>query len=138
LETANDELRSRQEAVNSLAEYQDMVLSSLEVGLVVLGRNMGVTNWNRTCAETWGVREEEAVGRDLFGLDIGIPLQELRDPILRAMAGSVPEGPLVLDGVNRRGRPIRCRVRVLPLREAGKDSAGALLVIEETNETEGG
>ena len=43
LETANDELRARQDELNSLARYQDMVLGSLQVGLIVLDRNLAVT-----------------------------------------------------------------------------------------------
>jgi two-component system CheB/CheR fusion protein len=134
LETANDELRARQEEMNDLAHEQAVVFSSLQMGLVVLQRNFTVVRWNRTCEDTWGVREEEAVGQDLFCLDAGLPFEQLREPLLQAVQGKVERLEMEVDATNRRGRPIRCRARVLPLRDHGTEITGALLLIDEIRE----
>jgi two-component system CheB/CheR fusion protein len=38
---------------------------------------------------------------------------------------------VVLDALNRRGRPIACRVTVVPFRNPDREVAGAVLVMEE-------
>lgn len=134
LETANDELRSRQEALNALARYQDMVLSGLQMGLIVLDRNMLVTSWNQGSVDTWGVREDEAVGRNLFSLDIGLNLSLLRERLDQAMADGAPSEPITLDAINRRGRPVRCRIRLNPLHDGQKEVTGCMIMIESITE----
>ncbi|MCC2670804.1 MAG: methyltransferase, partial [Armatimonadetes bacterium] len=134
LETANDELRSRQEALNTLTRYQDMVLSGLHMGLIVLDRHFIVSSWNKTCEETWGLREEEVVGRDLFSLDIGLNLQPVREAIVRVLSEGAPQGPFPTAAINRRGKPIQCRLRINPLLAAGTDGAalpsGSMLIVD--------
>ena len=43
-----------------------------------------------------------------------ILLDQLRTPVRAALAGEASDG-LVIDGVNRRGRPVLVRVRFAPL-----------------------
>jgi len=130
LDTANDELRARQEELSSRDRFQEMVLSSLRMGVIVVWSNWEVVSWNRTCEELWGAREEELVGQDLFALDTGMPFEQLRRPLEAVVQGEAPIQEVELDAVNRRGRAIRCRVRCLPLREPADGNAGAMLLIE--------
>src|SRR5262245_62643373 len=46
----------------------------------------------------------------LLNLDIGIPVQRLRDPIRRVLGGSQGE-EIELDGHDRRGKPVHVRDR---------------------------
>jgi len=134
LETTNDELRARQEALNERDRFQGMVLSSLQMGVVVVWSNWTIASWNRTCEELWGVREAEAVGQNLLQLDSGMPFDQIRKPILAVMQGEEPARSLELKAMNRRGRPLHCRVRIIPLQEPANGTAGAMILIEAAAE----
>jgi two-component system CheB/CheR fusion protein len=129
LETANDELRARQEELNALARHQEMILAGLRLGLIVLDRSLVVTGWNKQCEEMWGVREGEAVGHELFQLDIGLPAEALRDPLTRLMQGTNVEAPVELEATNRRGRTMRCTIRLTPLTSPDGQIEGAIVLI---------
>jgi two-component system CheB/CheR fusion protein len=134
LETANDELRARQDELNTLTRYQDMILSSLRTGLIVINPNFSITSWNRTSEDTWGLRESETVGKDFFTLDIGLPSRELREPLQLLMQAKSTQECREMDATNRRGRGIRCLVRMNPLASPTGEIAGAMLIIEERQE----
>ncbi len=61
----------------------------------------------------------------------GLPAERLREPLLALLQGQCPKEALVVDATNRRGRPVRCHVRMNPLTEANGEVAGALILIEE-------
>jgi two-component system CheB/CheR fusion protein len=130
LETANDELRARQEELNEQERFQRVVLSSMQMGLVVVRSNWEVVSWNKTCEELWGVREEEVLGQSLFSLDSGMPFDQLRPALTAVVHNDQAAATVELDAVNRRGKPMRCRVRVHALAEQGDGSSGAILMIE--------
>lgn len=134
LETANDELRARQEELNERDRFQTIVLSSLQMGLIVVWNTLEVASWNRACEELWGVREEEVVGHGLFTLDSGMPFDLLRKPLLSVIQGEETSQSLEVDAVNRRGRQIRCRIRILPLISAVNGPAGAMILVDSVND----
>ncbi len=109
----------------------------MDVGVVVSDRDLKVLSWNHWNENAWGLRAEEVLGQDLLALDIGLPTQRLRRPLERALAGE--EHPdLTLSAVDRRGKPLRCRVRVSPLRYDGSPPQGAVVVLEDVTEAERG
>jgi hypothetical protein len=90
--------------------------------------------------DLWGVRREEALGRHLLALDIGLPLEQLT-PVLREVLadGSRPDGDgaagpatpqLQLTALNRRGRSVDVRVSTTPLVWDGATVAGAIVVVD--------
>jgi two-component system CheB/CheR fusion protein len=140
MHTVNEELRERGEELNEANTYLASILGSLRSGVIVVDRELLVRVWNRSSEEEWGLRAEEVVGKHLLNLDIGLPLEELREP-LRRLVG-VPDGHELteLDAVNRRGRAVRIRVTLtsLPL---GAGRPGVMAVTEEIDapaETPGG
>jgi two-component system CheB/CheR fusion protein len=78
------------------------------------------------------VRTDEAPGQHFLNLDIGLPVEELREPIKAVIAGSSERETLVLDATNRRGREFRCQVSLLPLVNRGREVQGAIVLTEET------
>jgi two-component system, chemotaxis family, CheB/CheR fusion protein len=66
-------------------------------------------------------------------LDIGFPVHLLRDSLLSVQSGREPVAEQLLDGVDRRGRPILCRVRVAPLTE-DRDTTGMVIAFEDITE----
>jgi two-component system CheB/CheR fusion protein len=130
LETVNDEMRQRTEEFNRANLFLDSILSNLEIGALVLDREQAVQIWNARMEDMWGVRADEARGRNLFQVDIGLPLSELQAPISRAIEGNEPGG-LELPARNRRGRDIRCRVIIRPLVTQASDIGGVVVLMEE-------
>jgi two-component system CheB/CheR fusion protein len=91
-------------------------------------RDFVVRTWEERMQELRGLRADEAKGRSIFGLDIGLPVEKLW-PAIRACLGGGPETSIVdLDATNRKGRAIRCSVTCTPLRQDGGVSGVILLI----------
>ena len=56
-------------------------------------------------------------------LDIGLPVDQLRKPIRDVLSGASEVAELTLETVNRRGKPIVCRLSASPLK--GDDGSRA-------------
>jgi two-component system, chemotaxis family, CheB/CheR fusion protein len=134
LETMNDELRLRTSELDDVNASLETILGSLGVGVAVLDNNQLVRVWNAQADDLWGLRQEEAAGQHVLGLDIGLPVEELRDTVREALAGGAPPA-VVLPAMNRRGRAIRCKVTAVPLSVDGHDLRGAILLMEALDET---
>jgi two-component system CheB/CheR fusion protein len=133
LHTLNDELLRSSVEVARINGYFQSVLSNLSAGVAVLDRNLHVRVWSDKAEDFWGVRSDEVQGQSFDDLDIGLPVQELRQA-LRDSLGTDGGGrnEQVLDGVNRRGKAIRCRVRISSFAPAGAaGSDGLILLMEE-------
>ncbi len=132
LRTLNDQLQQSSDELNLINVYLESILSSLRSAVVVLDRNMQVRIWSPKAEDLWGARASETRGQAFLDLDIGLPVLELREPLSRCLEGrSAPETTTVLDGVNRRGKPIRCQVQCMTL-HSGEGVAGVILLIDET------
>jgi two-component system CheB/CheR fusion protein len=130
LHTINDDVRhhsSELERVNGLLEA---ILTSLPGGVVVLDRELRVTAWNGQSTELWGLRRDEALGRGFLTLDIGLPVDVVRQPIRRCLAGETSVARVTADATNRRGKAIRCEVTCLPLRDGDAEVRGVILIVE--------
>jgi two-component system CheB/CheR fusion protein len=133
LETMNDELRERSSELDDVNASLEAILASLGVGVAVLDAQQQVRLWNAEASDLWGLRQDEVTGQHLLGLDIGLPLEELRDSLREALAGQTPPA-LVVEATNRRGRAIRCKVTAVPLAVDGHDLRGAILLMEALEE----
>jgi two-component system, chemotaxis family, CheB/CheR fusion protein len=129
LETMNDELRERTDETLQANSFLGSVLSSIHQGVAVVDKTLRVVAWSRRAADLWGLRDDEVEREHLLNLDIGIPVQRLRDPIRQILAGSAVDG-VELDGHDRRGKPIRVRVAFAPLqnRPEAEEPDGAILL----------
>lgn len=126
----NDELRERTDETLQANSFLGSVLSSVHQGVVVVDRELRVMAWNRRATDLWGLRDDEVEGEHLLNLDIGVPVQRLRDPIRRVVSGD--EAPEVeLDGHDRRGKPVHVRIVFAPLKNRPnvEEPDGAILLI---------
>jgi two-component system, chemotaxis family, CheB/CheR fusion protein len=130
LETMNDELRERTDETLQANSFLGSVLSGIQQGVVVVDRALKIVAWSTRATELWGLRDDEVEGEHLLNLDIGIPVQRLRDPIRRILAGSDSE-ELELDGHDRRGKQVHVRVAFAPLqnRPEAEEPDGAILLV---------
>jgi two-component system, chemotaxis family, CheB/CheR fusion protein len=123
LETMNDELRHRTLELNETNAFLETILTTMGLAVAVLDRRQYIQIWNGQARELWGVSSEEASDQHLFALDLGLPVDQLKSPLRAVLGGSSAREELVLDAVNRRGKPFQCRVLCMPL---STDSDGAV------------
>ncbi|TMK87247.1 MAG: PAS domain S-box protein, partial [Actinobacteria bacterium] len=134
LEATNNELRQRTLDLDDSNVYLEAILGSMGSGVIVLNRQLTVRVWNRVSEDLWGLRSEEVEGQHFLNLDIGLPIDELSQPIRAAVTA---EGEIVdirLPAVNRRGRAIDVDVRVAPLRRDGQAPDGAIVLVRQAGE----
>lgn len=141
LQSMNEELRQSSVALNQVNNFFASILTSLKGGVAVVDRDLTVEVWSPRAEDLWGARENEARGKNLLSLDIGLPAAPLLPPIRACLAGDVPAAQITVPATNRRGRAITCEVTVTPLSaaaasfgaSAGNDGlpAGVILVMEE-------
>jgi two-component system CheB/CheR fusion protein len=131
LQTMNDELRNRSTDLNYVNSFLESVFTSLSSAVVVIDREYRIQVWNNRAEDLWGVRAEEAHHTHFLGLDIGLPVAELKQNIRDVLKGNGDNSDLLLAATNRRGRPIECRVSISPLRGDDKSITGAILLMDE-------
>ncbi len=130
LHTINDMLLERSLELDEAKHFQDSLIDSVQMGLVVVDREMKVILWNRGCEELWGLRADETTGTGLINLDIGLPLDSVRPLICNAFVDPESSGEVVVDAVNRRGRPAKVRITCTSFRSSEGTVGGALLLME--------
>ncbi|OMB94730.1 CheR family methyltransferase [Mycobacterium colombiense] len=130
LHTINDMLRERSLELDEAKLFQDSLIDSVRMGMVVVDREMKVILWNRGCEELWGLRADETTGTGLTNLDIGLPLDAVRPLIGNAFVDPESSGQVVVEAVNRRGRPATVRITCTSFRSSEGTVGGALLLME--------
>lgn len=130
LHTINDMLRERSLELDEAKHFQDSLIDSVRMGMVVVDREMKVILWNRGCEELWGLRSDETIGTGLTNLDIGLPLDAVRPLIGNAFVDPESSGEVVVEAVNRRGRPAKVRITCTSFRSSEGTVGGALLLME--------
>jgi two-component system CheB/CheR fusion protein len=130
LETMNDEQASRSVELDRANMFLEGILGSLGVGVVVLDRDQIVHVWNANSTELWGLRADEVEGRHFLALDIGFPVERLKEPIRTMLNGDQEASEHVVEALTRRGRTVTCRVRMMPLKSATDQLHGLILLME--------
>ncbi|CAN5276806.1 PAS domain S-box protein [soil metagenome] len=135
LGSSNNELRERAGQVDELNDFMESIMATLTVGVAVVDRELTVSAWNAPAQELWGLRPDEALGQSLLDLDIGLPLDQLGARLTLVLSGSPDEHSAVLmEAVNRRGRPVTVQVTLSPLLRDGDgkpEVIGAILAMDE-------
>jgi two-component system CheB/CheR fusion protein len=129
LEAMNEEQQRRSYESDKLNLYLEGILGAIGVGVVVLDRDQRIHVWNANSTDLWGLRPDEVDGRHFLELDIGLPVEKLKDPIRTVLgdgAGMIEEQ---VEAVTRTGKAMNMRVRTLPLRRGEGDVYGAILLM---------
>ncbi len=129
LQSTNDVLRLRSGELDAVNSFLGSVLRSLGSAVVVVNGDLRVRVWSPGAEDMWGVRSDEAEGMFIADLDIGLPVAEIT-PLLRQTLTGTP-GQTEVDGMNRRGRPIRLKVYARLLSDAEQRPQGVILVMDE-------
>ena len=129
LEAMNDDQSARSEELDKANMFLEGILSSLGVGVLVLDREETVQVWNANSQDLWGLRADEVEGHPLASLDVGFPVEALKEPLRRVFADGT-EVEESFEAITRRGRKVTCRARMRPLRQANGETYGALLLMD--------
>ena len=130
LEATNDELRRHSEDSGTYRRHAEGVLRAMDAGVIVVDNSLRVMSWNRWSENAWGLRQEEVTGQEFVSLDIGLPVQQLRNAV-RGAAIEGRSGDTIVQAIDRRGRPMACRVRTAPLVLDDRTTHGAIVMIED-------
>jgi two-component system CheB/CheR fusion protein len=133
LETMNGELRQRTHELDDSNAFLESILTSLGSGVAVLDRQMAVRVWNRHAEDLWGLRREEVHGHHFLNLDIGLPVDQLRQAIRATAKGQSQQEYIVVQAVNRRGRTIDCAVTITPLLGADRAPDGVIIRMDQAD-----
>jgi two-component system CheB/CheR fusion protein len=134
LQATNEQLRARTEELGETNGFLRSILASISFAVVVVDKEMRVRAWNEQAQEMWGLRGDEVVGEHFLALDIGLPVDRLRQTIKGTLNGEA-DGALIIPAVNRRGRHLNCRVQCVPVQNDGAAITGVILTMSEDGET---
>jgi two-component system, chemotaxis family, CheB/CheR fusion protein len=128
LETMNDELRERTDEALRANSFLGSILAGIHQSVVVIDKQLRVSAWSRAAADLWGLRQEEVQGEHFLNLDIGIPVDQLRNSLRAVLTGG--DAPDVeLTGHNRRGHPIRVVVSFAELQTHNGEPDGVIVAM---------
>ncbi|MEH1789821.1 CheR family methyltransferase [Nostoc sp.] len=127
LQTINNELSERTTELNRTNIFLVSILRSFQTGIVVIDSSFNISIWNYMVEDLWGLRTDEVIGKSIFSLDIGLPVEQLRSPIRDSLSGKKQFQEMILDATNRRGRQIKCYLAITPL--LGIEMQGAVLMM---------
>jgi two-component system, chemotaxis family, CheB/CheR fusion protein len=131
LQTINDELAQRTAELHQLTEFLESIWAGLGGAVAVLDPELRVLVWNHGIEDLWGVREDEVQGKQFLNLDIGLPVDEVRPTLRRAMSGDNGSQSTLVQATNRRGKTVTCRITCSPLIGNDKAVRGVIVVVVE-------
>ena len=134
LQTINDELRRQTDELDQANGFLGSVLRSLGNAVIVLTDELRIRVWSPGAEDMWGLRREEAEGRSLLGLDIGLSADGLAPRLGHLLAKANKSTSTVdLAAVNRRGKTVNLRITASPLRTEEGATSGIILVIDHAS-----
>lgn len=134
LQTMNEELHRRTDELNQVNSFLESILTSMRGSVVVVDREMSVLVWSPKAEDLWGLRPNETEGKNFLALDFGLPVEQLKTPIRACLSAESDYESLTLNAINRRGKPIHCRVTCMPLYNNSSDHVrGVILLMDDMN-----
>ena len=131
LQAVNGELRHRTDELHRTNAFLGSILASLHHVAVVVDRDFQILMWNSGATELWGLRMDEVRGQSLLGLNIGLPIEQLRTTIRSLLKRKAVEQELILPASTRRGTTMQCRITCSPLIGLEGEVDGVILLMEE-------
>ncbi len=136
LQTINAELRLRSKELNQANGFLEAIFNSLMGGVAVLNRESIIQIWNEKSEDLWGLRSQEVLGQHFMNLDIGLPVEQLRQPISDCLSGNIKTLELSLTTVNRRGKTFQAKVTCSSLVGRLDKIRGVIVLVEEMDTPE--
>ena len=136
LQAMNEEMRQSGDELNRVNTFLESILTSFRSGVVVVSPELHVLIWNRKAEDMWGLRFDEVFSHHFMSLDIGLPIEQLRQPLRAILNAETVNYELTLSARNRRGKSIECSIILTPLNNSTSDIQGVILLMEEREQQE--
>jgi two-component system, chemotaxis family, CheB/CheR fusion protein len=131
----NEQLQQRTDELTQANVYLDAIVSSMEVGIAVLDQNLTIQGWNRKAEDLWGLSAQEAQGKSILTLEIGLPVAQFIELVRASLRAGSDSEKVTVEAINRRGRTIQCQVTSSPFVMAHDgEIRGVILLMEEQHE----
>jgi two-component system CheB/CheR fusion protein len=131
LTAMNEDMRQRRDELDQVSTFLDCILTSLSGAVIVVDTELKVLVWNRGAENLWGLRETEVRGKHILTLEIGLPVEQLKQPMRQCLAGEKGRADFRLQAINRRGRSVVCHISASPLLSRAESIHGVVLSMEE-------
>ncbi len=131
LETMNEEQRQLSIDANSANSFLRSILTSMSSAVIVIDKANKILVWNHKAEDLWGLRIDEVIGSDLLALDIGLPIDRLKEFLNEFSKDESILKKITVDAVNRRGKKIQCDITLTPLIGHLKDREGLVILMDE-------
>jgi two-component system CheB/CheR fusion protein len=131
LQTINDELGRKTIELNQGNAFLESILESLQSAVIVVDRQFQIQTWNEAAQKLWGLKSDEVQNQSLFNLNIGLPVERLREPLYQCLSGKEPNKEILIDALNNQGDSIQCCLSFNPLKDGNKEPHGVILSIKE-------
>lgn len=131
----NEELRKRGIDLSRSNILLSGILRSVPLGVIVMDGELHVELWNDVAADMWGVRQAEVKGKHFLGLEIGLPVHQLRQPLLALRHAPDSVSETTVQATNRHGHAVKVRVLCSSAGGTSTDAHGVILLMQETGES---
>jgi two-component system CheB/CheR fusion protein len=130
IETVNEELGLRGDERDKVNGFLQLILGSLNSGVIVVDRDFLVQIWNAKSSDLWGLRFDEVHNKNLLNLEMGLPLDQLKPAIKACLAGESRSNSFTVNAITRRGKALRCRVTCTPMTDGASAITGVILLVD--------
>ncbi|HEY9781564.1 MAG TPA: PAS domain-containing protein [Leptolyngbyaceae cyanobacterium] len=134
LQTINKEMRLSGEELYKVNFFLESILGSLCGAVVVVNPSLQILVWNSKAEDLWGLRATEVLGQHFFNLDIGLPVENLRQPLRTCITEEPQVIEVTLQATNCRGKSILCKVTCTSLIGRRNSIQGAIVLMEQVAE----
>jgi len=134
LEQLNSELKKRADDLNNYHNFQESLLSSMHLGIVVLDKDNKVMLWNQWNERVWGLKADHVMGNSIYSLAFGLPHEKLKQPIRDVLLGDVKTLSIEISGKDLNADPLFYWVTFCRLSDNHKMIRGVILIIEDITE----
>ncbi|MEP6491776.1 MAG: CheR family methyltransferase [bacterium] len=131
LQAMNRELQERGDELNQANGFLESILASMKGPVIAVDAELKVLVGNSAAQELWGLRKGQRRGTSILDLDIGLPVEQLEQPIRACLAGSTNHATAIVSATSRRGRALMVNVSITPLMASDKTIHGVILLTEE-------
>ena len=103
--------------------------------LIVLDGGYNITAWNPADEKMWGIKQNDAIGKNIFSLDMGTRIQGLRQKIEQAIESRTTYRRAALEYTAPSGEKRLMELTIVPLINTDGKSMGAMLLSQDITES---
>src|SRR5262245_56687265 len=133
-----EEQARRAKELARLKEFNENIIESISVGVMVVNLHGRITNWNGALEQIYGLKREEAIGRRVAEVFESEMLRALRDLMDRGeWRGGEPANIYKFRARTPDGRDLTLNISLAALQSKTAEIEGSLVAIEDVTERVG-